>query len=46
MKAHPTSIRLTREQRRFLRQVAKAQKHGKIATVIQRMIDRERQGAA
>lgn len=45
MKTHPTSIRLTREQRLFLRRLARAQKHNKIATVIRRFIDREMQGA-
>lgn len=46
MKTHPTSIRLQKEQRRFLKQVAKAQGHKRIATVIKRLIDREMKGAA
>ncbi len=46
MKTHPTSIRLSKEQRHFLRQLARVQKHNKIATVIKRFIDREMQGAA
>lgn len=41
MKTHPTSIRLTKEQRKYLQQVARAQKHNKLATVIKRLIDRE-----
>ena len=45
MKTHPTSIRLSSEQRKFLRQLARAQKHNKIATVVKRFIDREMQGA-
>ena len=46
MKTHPTSIRLSTEQRKFLRQLARAQKHNKIATVVKRLVDREMQGAA
>jgi len=46
MKVYPTSIRLSKEQRRFLRQIAKAQKHNKIATVVKQLVDREMRGAA
>jgi hypothetical protein len=46
MKTHPTSIRISKEQRIFLRRLARAQKHKKIAIVIKRLIDREMQGAA
>lgn len=46
MKTHPTSIRLTKEQRVFLRRLARAQKHNKVATVIRRFIEREMHGAA
>lgn len=41
MKTNPTSIRINKEQQMYLKRVAKAQKHGKIATVIKRLIDRE-----
>lgn len=41
MKTHPTSIRITKEQRAFLRKLATVQKHRKIATVIKRLIERE-----
>lgn len=46
MQESPTSIRLTKEQRIFLRRIARAQKHNKISTVIKRLLDREMQGAA
>jgi len=46
MAGHPTSIRLTKEEKTFLRQIAKAQKHNKITRVIKRLIEREMQGAA
>lgn len=46
MKTHPTSIRLTKVQRSFLRRMAKAEKHNKIATVVKRLVDREMQSAA
>jgi hypothetical protein len=41
MQSHPTSIRISKDQQMYLKRVAKAQKHGKIATVIKRLIDRE-----
>lgn len=46
MREAPTSIRLTKEQRVFLRRVARAQKHNKLTTVIKRFIDREMEGKA
>jgi hypothetical protein len=46
MTQHPTSLRLSREQRRFLRKKARLQKHNKIATVIKQLIDRAMQEAA
>ena len=45
-RTHPTSIRISKDQRRFLKQMARAQRHGCIATVIKRLIDREMHGAA
>lgn len=42
----PTSIKFTDEQRRFLKKLAQAQKHGKVSTAVKRMVDREMQGAA
>lgn len=41
MKTNPTSIRLSREQLLFLKRLARVQKHGKVATSIRRLIDRE-----
>lgn len=42
MTMYPTSIRLSKDQVTFLRKLARAQKHGKVATVVKRIIDRER----
>lgn len=41
----PTSIKFTDGQRRFLKQLARAQKHGKVSVAIKRIVDREMQGA-
>ena len=41
----PTSIKFTEPQKKFLKQLAKAQQHGKIGTTVKRLVDREIHGA-
>jgi hypothetical protein len=43
---YPTSLRLSKEQRSFLRKKARQEKHNKIATVIKQLIDRAMKEAA
>jgi hypothetical protein len=46
MREKPTSIRFDKEQKQYLSQIAKAQKHGNVSRVVKRLVDREmgRQG--
>ena len=40
------SIKFTDEQRRFLKRIALAQRHGHIGTAVKRLVDREMRGHA
>jgi hypothetical protein len=37
----PTSIKFTEPQKKFLKQLAKAQQHGKIGTTVKLIVQRE-----
>lgn len=41
IKWFPTSIRLSKEEKQHVKRMAKAQRHGKMATVIKRLIQRD-----